>query len=261
LTLQNTSNNTEVGTPATITVTIHDNDTALSQMNPIDSSSAFVIQHYIDFLNREPELEGLTAWKRILDNCVPGDKSCDRVEVSSGFYRSSEFQDRGNFIYNFYRTALGRPPHYNEFVKDMSRTSGFQSSTELEANKALFAEDFIARDEFQSRYGQLSAAADYISALQNTAGVVLPNKDALVAALQNNQMSRGQVLRAITESSEVRKKYYNESFVVMQYFGYLRRDPDIFYLDWIKTMDQTGDYRTMINGFMNSTEYRQRFGQ
>jgi hypothetical protein len=46
----------------------------------------------------------------------------------------------------------------------------------------------------------------------------------------------------------------------MQYFSYLRRDPDILYLDWIKTMDGTGDYRTMINGFMNSLEYRQRFG-
>jgi hypothetical protein len=45
----------------------------------------------------------------------------------------------------------------------------------------------------------------------------------------------------------------------MQYHGYLRRDPDILYLEWIKTMDQTGDYRTMINGFMNSAEYRNRF--
>jgi hypothetical protein len=47
----------------------------------------------------------------------------------------------------------------------------------------------------------------------------------------------------------------------MQYFGYLRRDPDAFYLDWIKAMNQNGDYRNMIDGFMNSIEYRQRFGQ
>ena len=46
----------------------------------------------------------------------------------------------------------------------------------------------------------------------------------------------------------------------MQYFGYLRRDPDSLYLEWIKTMNETGEYRTMINGFMNSPEYRQRFG-
>jgi hypothetical protein len=47
----------------------------------------------------------------------------------------------------------------------------------------------------------------------------------------------------------------------MQYFGYLRRTADASYLSWIQTMNSTGgDYRTMINGFMNSSEYRRRFG-
>jgi hypothetical protein len=69
------------------------------------------------------------------------------------------------------------------------------------------------------------------------------------------------VLRQLAESAEAYSKFYNEAFVVMQYFGYLRRDPDIFYLDWIKTMDQNpANYRGMIDGFMNSLEYRQRFG-
>jgi hypothetical protein len=47
---------------------------------------------------------------------------------------------------------------------------------------------------------------------------------------------------------------------VMQYFGYLRRDPDALYVNWVQTMNQTNDYRTMINGFVNSLEYRHRFG-
>lgn len=67
-------------------------------------------------------------------------------------------------------------------------------------------------------------------------------------------------MRALIESQELYFKYYNEAFVVMQYFGYLRRNPDIMYLQWIQTLNQTGDYRTMINGFLNSTEYRKRFG-
>jgi hypothetical protein len=61
------------------------------------------------------------------------------------------------------------------------------------------------------------------------------------------------------ESEEVYHKYYNESFVVMQYFGFLRRDPDILYLDWIQELNNTGDSRNMINGFVNSEEYRRRF--
>jgi hypothetical protein len=56
-------------------------------------------------------------------------------------------------------------------------------------------------------------------------------------------------------------KFYNEAFVIMQYFGYLRRTADGSYINWINTMNSTnGDYRTMINGFLNSAEYRQRFG-
>ena len=41
------------------------------------------------------------------------------------------------------------------------------------------------------------------------------------------------MLREISESTEVYNKYYNQTFVVMQYFGYLRRQPDAQYLDWI----------------------------
>jgi hypothetical protein len=74
-------------------------------------------------------------------------------------------------------------------------------------------------------------------------------------------MTRAQVLRALVESSEVYQKYFNEAFVVMQYFGYLRRDPDIKYLEWIQTLNQNGgNYRMMIDGFLNSAEYRKRFG-
>jgi len=43
--------------------------------------------------------------------------------------------------------------------------------------------------------------------------------------------TRARVLRQIAESNEVYQKYYNQAFVVMQYFGYLRRDPDILHLD------------------------------
>jgi hypothetical protein len=67
-------------------------------------------------------------------------------------------------------------------------------------------------------------------------------------------------LRAIVESPEVASKFYNEAFVVVEYFGYLRRDPDSLYLDWIQTLNQTGDYRVLVNGFLNSIEYRNRFG-
>ncbi|MDT4966860.1 MAG: hypothetical protein QOJ64_1597, partial [Acidobacteriota bacterium] len=61
-----------------------------------------------------------------------------------------------------------------------------------------------------------------------------------------------QVLRAISETGEVYQKYYNEAYVIMQYHGYIRRDADISYMQWIQTMNNNGgDYRVMINGFVN----------
>ena len=95
-----------------------------------------------------------------------------------------------------------------------------------------------------------------------TAGVILPasTRQSLIDGLNNSSLSRGQVLRQIVDSSEVQSKFFNQAYAVMEYFGYLRREPDIFYLDWIKALDQTGDPRGMVTGFVNSVEYRQRFG-
>ncbi|MDT4965934.1 MAG: hypothetical protein QOJ64_671 [Acidobacteriota bacterium] len=229
--------------------------------NQIDSTPFFIRQHYRDFLNREPEPGGYQAWQDILNSCGPGDTRCDRIEVSSAFFRSPEFQARGYFAYRFYSTALGRVPHYSEFMPDMQRVSGFLTSDELEANKAAFSQEFTTRPEFKSRYDSLTDPTAYVNALQATAGVALPQKQSLIDDLAAGRKSRAEILRAVAESNEVYLKFYNESFVVMQYFGYLRRDPDILYLEWIKTMNETGgDYRTMINGFMNSSEYRGRFG-
>ena len=225
----------------------------------------FVRQHYIDFLGRDPDIIGFIGWQSILNNCSPSGKDsngnfCDRIEVSSDFFRSGEFQDRGYFIYRFYST-VGRIPHYNEFMVDFARVSGFLTTQQLEDQKVAFIADFMARTDFQTRYGAVTDPTAYVNALLNTVGLPNhPTKQTWITALKNGTMTRAQVLRALVESAEMFNKYFNEAFVVMQYFGYLRRDPDILYLDWIDTLNKTGDYRVMINGFMNSTEYRQRFG-
>jgi hypothetical protein len=49
----------------------------------------------------------------------------------------------------------------------------------------------------------------------------------------------------------------------MQYYGYLRRTPETDgYNNWLKYLNEhPGDFRTMVKGFMNSVEYRLRFGK
>jgi hypothetical protein len=92
--------------------------------------------------------------------------------------------------------------------------------------------------------------------------VNLLNRQALVDGLNAGTLTRAQVLRQIAESGEVYQKYYNQAFVVMEYFGYLRRDPDALYPNWIQVLDANpADSRHMVEGFVNSTEYRNRFLQ
>ena len=224
----------------------------------IDDADFFVFQHYVDFLNRMPEPGGYAGWQAVLNGCVPVTASCDRIHVSGAFFQSPEFQERGYFAYRQYSVAFGRKPDFNEFMPDLRAVSGFLDANQLEAAKVALINNFMARPAFVNTYNGL-ANAPFVDLLVSTAGVVLPNKQALIDSLNAGTMTRAQVFRAIMESPEVYAKYYNQSFVVMQYFGYLRRDPDALYVDWIAVLDQTGDPRHMINGFMNSLEYRNRF--
>jgi hypothetical protein len=251
-----------LGTTAAATIMMMDNDSA-GAANPLDQTAFFVRQHYIDFLGREPDAVGLQGWQDVLTNCGKTiAQPCDRVEVSAGFFRSEEFQSRGYFVYRFY-SAVGRIPLYEQFMPDFAKVSGFLSAQQLEENKAAFVQEFMARPEFRNRYDSLSDPVAYVEALLNTVGLPNhPGKDGWVTGLASGTLTRAQVLRQLVESGEVYTKYYNEAFVIMQYFGYLRRSADISYLQWIETMNQTGgDYRIMINGFLNSAEYRRRFGQ
>lgn len=144
-------------------------------------------------------------------------------------------------------------------MPDLATVSGFLTPAELETAKAQFAVDFVQRPAFVARYGFLNSA-DFVNTLCNTAGVTLLNQQTLIDSLSSGA-TRAQVLREIAESPEVYNKYYNEAFVVMQYFGYLRRNPDALYLNWIDVLNANpADSRHMIEGFVNSTEYRQRFG-
>ena len=75
-------------------------------------------------------------------------------------------------------------------------------------------------------------------------------------------MTRAQVLRAIVQSDEATNIEVLNVFVASQYYGYLRRTPDTGgFTGWKNYLiAHPTDFRTMVNGFVNSTEYRLRFG-
>jgi len=227
--------------------------------NNIDCPVFFVRQQYIDFLGREPDPPGFAAWLALLNNCPPGDTSCDRIHVSRAFFQSPEFQERGYFLYRFYNVAFGRKPDFDEFEHDLGYVSGFRTDADLEMGKINFLRDFMARPAFRSKYNEINNT-QFVDTLLAEAGVTHPSRDFWITALNNGSRARYEVMRELAESTQVYNKYYNQAFVVMQYFGYLRRQPDALYVNWIAHLDATGDSRSMISGFINSLEYRARFG-
>ena len=264
LTLSSPTTGTALGSTSTATLTITDNDTSATA-NPVESSPFFVRQHYIDFLSREPEQDGFDAWVGVLNRCGGGgpgsNPSCDRVEVSASFFRSREFQVKGFFVYRFYKVSLGRMPKYAEMVPDMVRVTAL-TDAELPGKLDTFTAEWVQREEFKGIYDALSNAA-FVDKLLQTAGVTLSTRNQLVADLNSGAKTRAQALRAVVESQEVSNKEYNEAFVAMQYFGYLRRDPEADGFNaWLRVINANpSDYRTMVHGFVTSVEYRLRFGQ
>ena len=249
---------TALGSPTTATVTITDNETT-NGPNPIDDTNFFVRQQYIDFLGREPDPPGFAGWTSAINNCSGDTTQCDRIHVSQLFFQSAEFQQRGYFVYRFYPVAFGRKPDYAEFVPDLASVSGFLDNNQLEAAKVAFITNFMARPAFANTYNPLTNQ-QYVDMLLNTAGVTLSSRQTMIDGLNNATLTRTQVLRQIVESTEVSTKYNHQAYAVMEYFGYLRRQPDAFYLAWIQVLDQTNDPRGMVTGFVNSQEYRNRFG-
>jgi len=270
---------TGLGAANGASVIITDNDTAPSA-NPILATPFFVRQQYLDFLSREPESG--EPWSNVLTRCpnVNNDPTCDRNLVSQSFFGSPEFRLKGFFIYNFYRVAFGRLPRYAEIIPDMRNVTG-ATPEETFAKRAAFPTDFVQQQEFRQLYDSLSHPA-YINALLDRYGLqqirtpdpANPDGGVRVTLSRANLverlgmtgaqgLTRAQVLRAIVESDEVGAAEYNGAFVAMQYYGYLRRTPEENgYQAWLRVINQDPqNVRAMVNGFMNSVEYRLRFGQ
>ncbi len=74
----------------------------------------------------------------------------------------------------------------------------------------------------------------------------------------------------MAENSTLQQQEFNKAFVLMQYFGYLRRNPNDApdanfdgYTFWLNKLNSfNGNYinAEMVRSFIVSGEYRQRFG-
>jgi subtilisin family serine protease len=239
--------------------------------NPIDHAQTFVRQHYLDFLNREPDQSGWDYWSGQLTACG-SDIACmhlRRIDVSAAFFVEAEFQRTGSVVYRMHRAAFGTWPGsttranltFAKFMADRPLIiEGVPQST------IDFANAFVQRQEFLQAYPTLNFNnAQFVDKLFDTANLTpfTAERQQQIDAMNNAGRTRAQVLLDVIEIQAFKDREYNRAFVLMQYFGYLRRDTDQSGYDfWLNILNTQApnNYRAMVCAFLTSAEYQQRFG-
>ena len=233
--------------------------------NAIDDPTFFVTQHYLDFLGRQPDQGGLNYWVGQLTACG-SDQNCmiaRRVTVSAAYFTSDEFQQTGYYVYRFYKASLGRQPAFAEFMQDKSQVVG---GATLDAGKATFATNWATRAEFLQKYPRTMTADQFVDTLLQTVkatdGVDLTaQRSTLISQYDGTDSGRAAIVRAVVESQAFASAEFNPAFVIMQYFGYLRRDPDTQgYQFWLGVLNATHNPNGMTCAFITSSEYQLHFG-
>jgi hypothetical protein len=251
-----------------------------------------VRQQYVDFLSREPDEAGFNFWYRNIEVCG-ADQACrafKRSETSAAFFLSVEFQQTGYLVYKVYQSAYGDMPGApvpltrSEFKPDTEaighglivNQTGWE--TVLENNKQAFTAEFVTRSRFTAAYPTTMSPAEFVDKLFTNAGV-MPSDSERTAAIEefnsaadtSDAGARSKALRRVAENPTLNQQESNSAFVLMQYFGYLKRSPNEApeanlnydgYSFWLTKLNHfNGNFRKaeMVNSFLVSGEYRDRF--
>ncbi|MGH9927945.1 MAG: DUF4214 domain-containing protein, partial [Pyrinomonadaceae bacterium] len=238
--------------------------------NAINMPEYFVRQHYLDFLGREPDESGFNFWSDQILTCG-ADAACSErrtINVSAAYFLSIEFQETGGLVDALYRASYGRRPQFAEFMPDTAVVAqnvvvgNGDWAGQLATNKQAFIDAWMQRAAFRAAYDGLTNGA-YVETLVSHASGFNGYRETLVDGLNNGGLSRAAVLRQVVENEGFRSAKRNEAFVMMQYFGYLRRDPDESgYQFWLHKLNQFGgnfEQAEMVKAFIVSGEYRNRF--
>ena len=135
----------------------------------------------------------------------------------------------------------------------------------------------MARARFTSAYAGSLTPAQFVDALYAQTGVTpsVEERTSVINEFGSAQTSadtaaRGRVLRRVAENSTFTQQEFNRAFVLEQYFGYLRRNPNDLpdtnfdgYNFWLGKLNEfNGNFvnAEMVKSFIVSGEYKLRFG-
>jgi hypothetical protein len=273
------------------------------QIITIDDSDFYVQQQYVDFLNRMPDASGFGFWNSGITSCG-ANASCievKRIDTSAAFFLSIEFQDTGYLVERLYKAAysdangtsstggshqLAVPTvRFSEFIPDTKTIgqgvivgqAGWPQA--LEANKVSFTNAFVQRARFTTAFPTSMTPQAFVTQLNSNIGNVLTAQEQNAAIAEfsgagdtSNTAARARALRDVAENPSFSQNggaEFQRAFVLMQYFGYLRRDPNTGpdtdysgYEFWLGKLNQfNGSYQNaeMVKAFISATEYRGRF--
>lgn len=256
-----------------------------SATNPINDPQFFVREQYLDFLNRDPDDSGLNFWSSNITQCG-SDAACTevkRINTSAAFFLSIEFQNTGYLVYRTYKVAYGNlsgkpvPITLQQFLPDTQAIGNGVIVNQdnwqqrLETNKQAYFNVFVMRDQFAALYPQTMTPEQFVDTLNTNAGGMLSQatRDSLVNDLKTGVKTRAQALRMVAEDQTLQIIEFNKAFVLMQYFGYLKRNPDDApdqdfsgWQFWLNKLNQfNGNYinAEMVKAFIESDEYQKRF--
>jgi uncharacterized repeat protein (TIGR01451 family)/CSLREA domain-containing protein len=258
-------------------------------LNPLDVTEYFVRQQYLDFLGREPDNSGFNFWVNNIESCGNdiGCREVKRIDTSAAFFLSIESRQTGYLIYRFYQAAYGETPNtpvplgLSEYTSDATQISkgvavlqnGWQRT--LENNTRTFAEDFVKRGRFVAAYPVTMTPVEFVYKMFANGQIPVTDDDYAAAIAEfggatdtSDVAARARALRRIAENSLLAQRHFNRAFVLMQYFGYLRRDPNSgqdrdfsgfnFWLDKLDRFDGNFREAEMVKAFLSSVEYRAR---
>ena len=137
-------------------------------------------------------------------------------------------------------------------------------------NQRAFIDDWVNHADFKFDFDQLSNDQFVDRLAANTgANLAAGTRAALIDDLAAGRQTRADVLRTIVNDGTFAVNEFNSAFVLMQYFGYLQRNPNEGpdtdmrgFNFWLNKMNQFGgDYvkADMVKAFITSSEYRARF--
>jgi hypothetical protein len=299
LTLSNPTGAT-LAAQSTATLTINNNNT-VNGPNPIDQARFFVQQHYYDFLGRYPDQSGWDFWTSNILGCTPQPSCTDlqRINTSAAYFLSIEFQQTGYLVERIYKTAYGNGSgtstfggthqlavpivRFNEFLPDTQQigsgvvvgANGWEAV--LENNKQAFTNGFVQRTRFTTAFPTTTTPAQFVDQLFLNAGVTATASDRTAvinefgtATTTSDLAARARALRDVAENATLNSQEFNRAFVLMQFLGYLRRDPNSgqdtdytgfdFWLTKLNAFNGNFQNAEMVKAFITSAEYRQRFG-